>query len=215
MEEIMLREYLDSRSKGMTDHEFMDKMRRFFSNDNYNRGMRESNWDNDYSRINYNGTNYNKMSYGGYINRHSDSQLSEMLEGLNHEDKQRLMEMMYSKDSYNKMNYMHDEDISEQEAKYIVSQMYHTSNDKKYIGEKYDMHKAKEVLTKYGSSLGRVNPVDIYIAINAQYHDYCDLYKSWFGSNIDHKIIESAITFWFKDVDCQGGNKVYKYFKNI
>lgn len=31
--------------------------------------------------------------------------------------------------------------------------------------------------------------------------------------NVDQKIIESAIIFWFKDVDCKSRNKVVSYFK--
>lgn len=54
---------------------------------------------------------------------------------------------------------------------------------------------------------------DVYIALNAQYHDYCELLKAWFGDNIDTKVIESAVNFWFKDDDYKGGNKVYKYFR--
>ena len=49
--------------------------------------------------------------------------------------------------------------------------------------------------------------------INSQYHDYVELFKSWFGDNVDQKIIESAIIFWFKDVDCKSRNKVVSYFK--
>lgn len=212
MEEIMLKEYLDSKSRGMTDHEFMDRMRRFFSEDNYNRGMsRNSGWDNG-SRLYYNGDNYNKMIYGGYINRHSDSQLQDILEELNYEDKQRLMEMMQGHNSYRGMRYMQSGQFDESHARQIVSQMYHITGDKKYMGEKYDMNKAKEILSKYNGSI-HAEPIDVYIAINAQYHDYCELFKSWFGSNIDHKIIESAMTFWFKDVDYTGGNKVHKYFE--
>lgn len=46
---------------------------------------------------------------------------------------------------------------------------------------------------------------------NSQYHDYVELFKSWFGDNVDQKIIESAIIFWFKDVDCKAENKVVEY----
>lgn len=56
-----------------------------------------------------------------------------------------------------------------------------------------------------------VEPCDVYVAINAQYHDYCKLFDSWFGGNIDNKVFESAITFWFKDVDFDG-DKVWEYF---
>lgn len=51
----------------------------------------------------------------------------------------------------------------------------------------------------------------IWVAINAQYHDYAKLFEEWFGGNIDNKVFESAITFWFKDVDFDG-DKVWEYF---
>lgn len=35
--------------------------------------------------------------------------------------------------------------------------------------------------------------------------------KQLFGGNIDNKVFESAITFWFKDVDFDG-DKVWEYF---
>lgn len=57
----------------------------------------------------------------------------------------------------------------------------------------------------------KVEPCDVYVAINAQYHDYAKLFEEWFGGNIDNKVFESAITFWFKDVDFDG-DKVWEYF---
>lgn len=56
-----------------------------------------------------------------------------------------------------------------------------------------------------------VEPCDVYVAINAQYHDYAKLFEEWFGGHIDNKVFESAITFWFKDVDFDG-DKVWEYF---
>lgn len=56
-----------------------------------------------------------------------------------------------------------------------------------------------------------VEPCDVYVAINAQYHDYAKLFEEWFGGNIDNKVFESAITFWFKDADFDG-DKVWEYF---
>lgn len=35
--------------------------------------------------------------------------------------------------------------------------------------------------------------------------------EEWLGGNIDNKVFESAITFWFKDVDFDG-DKVWEYF---
>ena len=90
--------------------------------------------------------------------------------------------------------------------------MYHTENGRKYSGEKFDMHKAKEVCERYRGILPTSATVaDVYVAINSQYHDYAELFKNWFGDGIEQKIVESAIVFWFKDADCKAENKVVEY----
>lgn len=102
--------------------------------------------------------------------------------------------------------------FNEYEAKEVVEQMYHVKDNKKYIGEKYDMNKAHEICERYKEVLPNdVEPCDVYVAINAQYHDYAKLFEEWFGGNIDNKVFESAIAFWFKDVDFDG-DKVWEYF---
>jgi hypothetical protein len=76
------------------------------------------------------------------------------------------------------------------------------------------MYKAKEVYEKYENVIpSYVSVCDIYVAINAQYHDYIALYKLWFTECLDKKIIESAMNFWFMDEDYAHLNKVMKYFK--
>ena len=96
----------------------------------------------------------------------------------------------------------HSHISDETKAKAIVSKMYHIENGRKYIGEKFDLHKAKEICERYKGVLpSTVTYCDIYIVINSHYHDYITLYKSWFGDNVDCKIIESAIVFWFMDDD--------------
>jgi hypothetical protein len=103
--------------------------------------------------------------------------------------------------------------ISEDKAKEIVANMYHYENHNKYIGEKYSMTKAKEIHEKYKNYIpDDVTCEDIYIAINTQYHNFVKLFKTWFSDNIDHKIIESAIVYWFNDEDCEHSNKVKHYF---
>lgn len=73
-------------------------------------------------------------------------------------------------------------------------------------------HKSHEIYERYKEVLPNdVEPCDVYVAINAQYHDYAKLFEEWFGGNIDNKVFESAITFWFKDVDFDG-DKVWEYF---
>lgn len=59
--------------------------------------------------------------------------------------------------------------------------------------------------------LHKNNKICFLITNNAQYHDYAKLFEEWFGGNIDNKVFESAITFWFKDVDFDG-DKVWEYF---
>lgn len=69
-----------------------------------------------------------------------------------------------------------------------------------------------EICERYKEVLPNdVEPCDVYVAINAQYHDYAKLFEEWFGGNIDNKVFENAITFWFKDVDFDG-DKVWEYF---
>nr|UVM81115.1 MAG: hypothetical protein [Bacteriophage sp.] len=81
-----------------------------------------------------------------------------------------------------------------------------------YRRNAYDMNKAHEICERYKEVLPNdVEPCDVYVAINAQYHDYAKLFEEWFGGNIDNKVFESAITFWFKDVDFDG-DKVWEYF---
>lgn len=71
-----------------------------------------------------------------------------------------------------------DEHFNKQEAKQIVDGMYHVKDGKKYVGEKYDMRKAEEVCEKYKHKLeGDVDVADMYVAINAQFHDYNELFE--------------------------------------
>lgn len=121
-------------------------------------------------------------------------------------------------DMHKIMRYMkkHLENMSEEDAKYLVSNMHHKEGSRTVRGEHFSCAKAKEVLDKYRNILHRdVDYPEMYVAINAQYHDYALLFKSWFGDNIDHKIIESAIVFWFNDDDYKHTSKVREYFKDI
>lgn len=99
--------------------------------------------------------------------------------------------------------------FNEPYAKYIVSSLHHTENGRKLVGEKFNMNKAKEVCERYKNFLPYdTTPCDVYVAINIQYHDYCKLFKEWFGNNMEQKIIESAISHWF-------GNNDYKLWNYI
>jgi hypothetical protein len=202
MNEYLMRAYLRSKRSGMTDSEFMRKMKEVSGPEKYvrGRGMRRDSMGDPIE---------DKMYDDFYINRHGDTQLVDMMDELDSSDKDRLFRMMLEGDGDMGNHF------SESTAKYLVSQMYHTSGGRKFIGEKYDMSKAKEVAERYRGIIPQsATCADVYVALNAQYHDYCELLKVWFGDNIDTKVVESAINFWFKDDDYKSGdNKVYKYFR--
>lgn len=129
--------------------------------------------------------------------------------GYDEQEHRILMNMLGVDGGYN-------EHFNKRSAKETVDEMYHIKDNKKYIGEKYDMQKAHEVCEKYKNKLDDdVEVADVYVAINAQYHDYCELFEKWFGKgNFDEMIIEAAICFWFDDVDF-GEDKVWKYFNEL
>jgi hypothetical protein len=146
-----------------------------------------------------------KMSRGSM--RHKDSQWDDM--EYNRHD----WDMNYNDSKYAKYAKDFEDGFDEFEAKEIVSEMYHYDMNRRHTGEHFDMKKAEEVFRKYKDEfVTKASPEDVYVAINATYHDFCALLKSWFGSNIDDKIIMLAITFWFKDDDYQG-NKLMDYFE--
>ena len=136
-----------------------------------------------------------------------DAEIAPLTQEQQNIKEEKILTMLMS-GGYNDDGYHFDE----YEAKEVVEQMYHVKDNKKYIGEKYDMNKAHEICERYKEVLPNdVEPCDVYVAINAQYHDYAKLFEEWFGGNIDNKVFESAIIFWFKDVDFDG-DKVWEYF---
>lgn len=108
-----------------------------------------------------------------------------------------------------------EECTTESYVKNMVSKMYHIDQtNRKQCGEKFSLEKAKEVCNRYREIVPRgISHTDMYIAINMQYHQYYCLFKTWFGDNLEHQIIESAIIFWFKDPCYTKGSKLWNYFK--
>lgn len=105
-------------------------------------------------------------------------------------------------------------------AAYQVCSMYHTkANGIVCRGEVFTVEDAKAIYDKHVSNINReITYWDVYVAVNAQYHDYVRLYQDWFPNlteeQLDEKVIYSAINFWFKDEDA-GTGKVWNYFKEI
>jgi hypothetical protein len=182
MSDYMLLEYL--RNKGMKDgeHELINDFKKYMRSRGRGKMPRASMRHKEYQ--------WDDMEYG----RHDWD--------MNYEDAYRAR---YAKDF--------EGSFDEFDAKEIVSEMYHYDMNRRHTGEHFDMKKAEEVYKKHKDDfVTKASPCDVYIAINATYHDFCTVLKSWFGSNIDEKVILLAVTFWFKDDDYQG-NKLMDYFE--
>lgn len=107
--------------------------------------------------------------------------------------------------------------FDEMYAEAEVREMYHTKRNGSICkGEIFTEDEAERVYEReVRRSSSRATIWDVYVALNAQYHDYAKLFKEWFGENNDEKIkekvIESAVCFWFKDEDAEPG-KIWRYF---
>lgn len=186
MSDYMLLEYLRSQGLEGSEHEVLDEFKQYMRHKGKKDTLRDMKHHKDY--------HYDDIEYS----RH-DWDMSDYEE----EPKSK----KYVKE------YKTTEHIDKHEAKELVSEMYHYNMNRKHIGEHFDMAKAEEVCAKHKSEfVYKASVEDVYVAINATYHDFCCLFKSWFGPNIDEKIIMLAITFWFKDEDYEG-NKVVHYFE--
>lgn len=142
------------------------------------------------------------------------SELSPVFESAKDKDKELVCKVM---------KHVHEKSVGphfgELYAKEQVKEMFHTKRNGSICrGEIFSEDEAKTIYDKEVRRLGGENNVwDVYVAINAQFHDYSKLFKEWFDGDSDEnlkcKIIESAIAFWFKDEDSEKG-KVWNYFKD-
>lgn len=190
MEDYLLIEMLKNKSKN--DPEF-DAMLSDYMRQKYARGMRRD-------------------SYGEYP---EDTTYNRMYDGYNRREYMRGHSRGYDSLFDRFLNGGESEHFDEHRAKHLVSKMYHMEPGNKMVsGEHFSMTKAKDVYETYKKMYDLdITLEDVYVAINAQYHDYYTVFKTWFGTNIDSKIIESAICFWFKDADYDRGSKLWNYFQ--
>lgn len=188
MDELMIYEYL--KNKTMEDKEFLDKFKSFMDKNKHIGHQEFYPYKEDWDFEVHNPSEKHHSDIGSFSKDH---------------------DTIYKYKGYN----LSHNPLTEEEAKHIVSYMYHIENNKKYIGEKYDMYKTKEMCQRYKSYMpSHVSIPEMYVAINAQYHNYAELFNKWFGDNADSKIIESAIVFWFKDNNYKSTNKVSEYFRD-
>lgn len=205
MDGYMLRKLMEERGLGRSDFERFKEMMEeedFHENRRRHHGGFENFPDEDFLRLRRRREGFGDME---------TYKLRRIFEGMDDSEKKEMWEAMmgFSEGGRGK-HFTHSN------AKYEVSEMRHTENGNKHIGEKYPIEKAEEVYKRYKSMLPEdVTVADVYVAINCHYHDFAQLYKAWFGDNIDTKIIESAIVFWFKDDEFPEGDKLWKYFKKM
>ena len=110
--------------------------------------------------------------------------------------------------------------FTEPYALYQVSQMYHTNNKGiKIDAPLFSIEATKKIYDRRIRPLNKDATMwDVYVALNAQYHDNINLYEKWFpnatNNEIEDKIIEATISNWFEDEDASS-DKVWEYFRVI
>lgn len=131
------------------------------------------------------------------------------------EGEESLFEIM--KDFHEKLIGKH---FTEPYALYQVSQMYHTNNKGiKIDAPLFSIEATKKIYDRRIRPLNKdVTIWDVYVALNAQYHDNINLYEKWFpnatNNEIEDKIVEATISNWFEDEDASS-DKVWEYFRVI
>lgn len=118
---------------------------------------------------------------------------------------------------------------SEEFALLDVSKMFHTDPDGEVIkGEYWSMTQAEKVARD--NKLGTSRAADVYVALNAFYHDKINMEKAWYRKELqdedlteeeleeritkiaEARIILDTINFWFKDEDAPDG-KIWLYMR--
>jgi hypothetical protein len=131
------------------------------------------------------------------------------------EDKDACWELMC--DIHEKIKGHHFDEVY---GEWQVEEMYHMdSKGNKVTRHMFTSEDAKKVYDKRVRSInGNITMWDVYVALNAQYHDNVVLYEKWFGNisedEMKEKIIEATVVNWFEDIDA-GDDKVWEYFKAI
>lgn len=107
---------------------------------------------------------------------------------------------------------MYDNHYTEDFARWDVSQMFHTEDDEEIRGEHFSMAQAERIAREH-----KIECVpDVYVAINANYHDKARLFSKWFedSDDTDGRIVADAIAFYFEDEDAKEG-KIWRYINGM
>lgn len=92
----------------------------------------------------------------------------------------------------------------------MVEEMHHKDKQGNvHEGEYFTMEQAKIVKVKH---LSNENVCDIYVALNATWHDWHCLYVEWLPNVTDEHYIKAMKRFYYEDEDYPCKEKVWKYF---
>lgn len=95
-------------------------------------------------------------------------------------------------------------------AREDVAGMHHKNSKGEIIrGEHWNM----DQVTSAAKGLpvpSTATPWDVYVALNANWHDKEVKFTEWFGPEAEKRIVEDAISFYFNDADAPEG-KVWLY----
>lgn len=102
-------------------------------------------------------------------------------------------------------------------AEWQVDHMYHIGDDgREYKGERWSLKDTSGVMQKYrGRIPGEYNEYDVYVALNAQWHDTICTAKRHFSTieEAESYVIDEAVAVWFNDQDWPSHDKVWRYFR--
>lgn len=89
-----------------------------------------------------------------------------------------------------------------------VAKMHHTDKSGNEVkGEHFTIQRAATICEKV---VPNGNTYDVYVALNATYHDLNKLFSRWFSSDTEQYIIDAALSLWFTDEDCdKGAEKIW------
>lgn len=93
-----------------------------------------------------------------------------------------------------------------------VSCLFHKNRKGETVkGEHWNMEQVSNAVKGYPIP-GNATPYDIYVALNAHWHDKEVKFSEWFPEDHEKRIIEDAISFYFNDPDAPEG-KIWIYME--
>ena len=95
-----------------------------------------------------------------------------------------------------------------------VACMYHKNKKGETVkGEHWNMEQVLNAI-KGLPIPGNATPYDVYVALNANWHDKETRFSEWFPEEHEKRIIEDSVSFYFNDMDAPEG-KIWVYMESM